>query len=215
MAEDWTGRNGPAYICGMSNTSAWVAANVRRLRTAQGLSLRELEARLDEQGHPIGYTSLSRLETAKQGCSVDDLAALAQALGAPPAHLMSDPVAMVQEEVVALVDRYWLASSRASDAEQARQDALTDLRERVQGDPAAEDAAVRYMGREGGGFREGIAEAIAEQLDRHDAALDPDTLEAGVAAVVTSRVRARLGLANDPDAFDPVMDAIVSARAGA
>ena len=65
-----------------------VALNVRKARTAAGLTAQQLADRLSELGHPIPRASLSELETSNRGVDVDDLVALAVALGTSPTALM-------------------------------------------------------------------------------------------------------------------------------
>lgn len=58
-----------------------VAANIRRLRTQQGLSALELADMLSAIGHPIGRPGISKIETLNRHVDVDDLAAVALCLG--------------------------------------------------------------------------------------------------------------------------------------
>ena len=61
--------------------SQQVAVNVRILRKMQDLTAAALSRRLDELGQPIRDTGITRIETGDRRVDVDDLVALAQALG--------------------------------------------------------------------------------------------------------------------------------------
>ncbi|MGW1617232.1 helix-turn-helix domain-containing protein [Streptomyces sp. NPDC002285] len=77
-----------------------MADNVRRLRTARGLSLRALSAELEKVGHPLSADALNKIENGRtpapgteepkqvRRVDVDDLMALAQALRVSPASLL-------------------------------------------------------------------------------------------------------------------------------
>ena len=65
-----------------------VAANVERLRDTQNLSYAELSRRLDELGRPIAPLGLTRIRDLKRRVDVDDLIALALALGVSPTTLL-------------------------------------------------------------------------------------------------------------------------------
>lgn len=94
-------------------TAMTVARNVRRLREGQGLTFADLAARLDAAGHAIATTGLKRIEAARlaeeapatvtRRVEVDDLVALALALGVSPATLLvPEPVggwAVVDREI--------------------------------------------------------------------------------------------------------------------
>ncbi len=69
-------------------TGARVAANVRQLRKARGMNLAALAERMFELGQPIGLSGLSKLENGDRRVDVDDLAALAVALGVTPNRLL-------------------------------------------------------------------------------------------------------------------------------
>ena len=59
------------------------ACTIEILRTERGLAQRELAAHVTALGRPMSNTMLSRIERAQRRCDVDDLVALAQALGVP------------------------------------------------------------------------------------------------------------------------------------
>lgn len=65
-----------------------VAENLRRIRQERGLSYAELSRRLEKTGHPIRDTGLLKIEKGDRGIGVDDLAALAVALGTTPNRLL-------------------------------------------------------------------------------------------------------------------------------
>jgi transcriptional regulator with XRE-family HTH domain len=65
-----------------------VAANIERWRESQNLSYAELSRRLDELGRPIAPLGLTRIRDHKRRVDVDDLVALALALGVSPTTLL-------------------------------------------------------------------------------------------------------------------------------
>lgn len=68
--------------------TARVAANVKALRQAQGLTLEELAGRTDKLGRPILRAALSKVETGDRRVDVDDLIVLAFALEVTPNRLL-------------------------------------------------------------------------------------------------------------------------------
>jgi transcriptional regulator with XRE-family HTH domain len=64
------------------------ARAIEHLRLAHGLTRHQLAARCTALGRPMTNTALSRTERARRRCDVDDLVAIATALGAPPAALL-------------------------------------------------------------------------------------------------------------------------------
>ncbi|HZR53647.1 MAG TPA: helix-turn-helix transcriptional regulator [Streptosporangiaceae bacterium] len=64
------------------------AENLRRIRLERGLSYAELARRLARIGHPILDTGLLKIEKGDRRVDVDDLVALALALGVTPNRLM-------------------------------------------------------------------------------------------------------------------------------
>ncbi|MFM9723729.1 helix-turn-helix domain-containing protein [Streptomyces scabiei] len=88
----------------LASTGRTVAANVKRLREAQRLTLRSLSARLKEMGRPLSADALNKIENGASDeprqvrrVDVDDLAALAVALGVHPAALLLPPTARIAE----------------------------------------------------------------------------------------------------------------------
>lgn len=64
------------------------------------MSLRDLSAQLDELGHRLLPSALSKIETGERRIDVDDLAALALALGSTPHILMGWPEGSVDPTTV-------------------------------------------------------------------------------------------------------------------
>ncbi|MFF3734732.1 helix-turn-helix domain-containing protein [Streptomyces sp. NPDC002476] len=58
---------------------------IERARTACGYSQRQLAARVTALGQPMTFTALSRIERTVRRCDIDDLVAIATALGIAPA----------------------------------------------------------------------------------------------------------------------------------
>jgi transcriptional regulator with XRE-family HTH domain len=71
--------------------------NVKRLREMKKLTYVELSAKLAEVGRPIPVLGLRRIERGERRVDVDDLAALAVVLSAPPVDLLVPPRAEVGE----------------------------------------------------------------------------------------------------------------------
>lgn len=72
----------------IDTTGQTVAANVKRLRTEQGLTTAQLADRLEAAGRPILANAITKIEQRQRRVSVDDLMALAAALGATPNALL-------------------------------------------------------------------------------------------------------------------------------
>jgi len=68
-----------------------VAVNVRRIRKVRGLTTRQLSARLAEAGRPIPASGITRIEQELRRVDVDDLTALAAALGVRATQLLLPP----------------------------------------------------------------------------------------------------------------------------
>jgi transcriptional regulator with XRE-family HTH domain len=69
-------------------TGHLVAANLRRLREEQHLSLHDLSVRVAALGRPILPSGLSKIEQGTRRVDVDDLVALADALRTVPSGLL-------------------------------------------------------------------------------------------------------------------------------
>lgn len=92
-------------------TGKITAANVKRLRTKQGMSLRALALRLKRSGRAISADALNKIENGAEPVDedgkprnirrvdADDLVALAVALGVSPLALLLPPNARVPVEV--------------------------------------------------------------------------------------------------------------------
>ena len=65
-----------------------IAANLRRVRQERGLGYAELARRLRAIGHPVADTALLKTEKGDRKATVDDLVALAVALGTTPNRLL-------------------------------------------------------------------------------------------------------------------------------
>ncbi|MEU6978145.1 helix-turn-helix transcriptional regulator [Streptomyces sp. NPDC046371] len=63
---------------------------MERIRTARGYSQRQLAARVTTLGRPMTFTTLSRIERTVRRCDIDDLVAIAAALGTTPQALLAD-----------------------------------------------------------------------------------------------------------------------------
>jgi transcriptional regulator with XRE-family HTH domain len=81
-------------------TAETVSANVKRLRTKQNLGLRSLSKKLGEVGRPLGHSAVDQIEKGTRRVDVDDLMALALALGVSPVTFLMpetvEPADMVE-----------------------------------------------------------------------------------------------------------------------
>ncbi|MFD3946807.1 helix-turn-helix domain-containing protein [Streptomyces sp. NPDC058579] len=66
------------------------AQAIERTRTARGYSQRQLAARVTALGRPMTFTVLSRIERTVRRCDIDDLVAIAAALGTVPQAFLTD-----------------------------------------------------------------------------------------------------------------------------
>lgn len=82
MANDDTDPSPPPH-------EAVVAANVRQLREAAGISQAELAARVTAAGHDFGEMAVWGIENNRRRIRVEDLHALGTALGVNPTSLLS------------------------------------------------------------------------------------------------------------------------------
>ncbi|MFI2187900.1 helix-turn-helix domain-containing protein [Streptomyces sioyaensis] len=69
-------------------TGIHTAQKIESLRLARGVSQRQLAALVAALGHSLPHTSISRIERIRRRCDVDDLAAIAAALGISPMALL-------------------------------------------------------------------------------------------------------------------------------
>jgi transcriptional regulator with XRE-family HTH domain len=65
-----------------------VAANIRRIRELVGMTLQDVSDRLTELGRPIARSGLSKIESGHRRVDVDDLVAIANALGVTADRLL-------------------------------------------------------------------------------------------------------------------------------
>jgi transcriptional regulator with XRE-family HTH domain len=75
----------------LGKTGHTVASQIRRIRDRNGLSLQELSERLTAVGRPIVPSGISKIEQGDRRVDVDDLTALADALGTIPNDLLYEP----------------------------------------------------------------------------------------------------------------------------
>ncbi|WP_332758910.1 helix-turn-helix domain-containing protein [Streptomyces sp. MT206] len=69
-------------------TGKTVADNLARLRKVRGFTTRQLSGLLERNGRPIPASGITRMEKAERQVTVDELVALAVALGVSPAALL-------------------------------------------------------------------------------------------------------------------------------
>ncbi|MEV6530517.1 helix-turn-helix transcriptional regulator [Streptomyces sp. NPDC051639] len=82
----------PPRPLGIGPAGQAAAQAIERLRAARGYSQRRLAARVTAVGRPMTFTQLSRIERLVRRCDIDDLMAIAAALGVPPHALLGDGV---------------------------------------------------------------------------------------------------------------------------
>lgn len=86
-----------ARTADQTQVSQRVGQNIKRIRTARGLSGRALTRLVQEAGHPINQTSMSRMEIGtnskggQRAITVDDLVAISAVLGLRPEQLLTEP----------------------------------------------------------------------------------------------------------------------------
>ena len=92
-------------------TGRTVAARIRRIRERNGLNLQDLSDRLAPLGRPILPSGLSKIEQGNRRVDVDDLTALAAALGVIPNDLLYEPerapAGISQDDYERLVEMVW------------------------------------------------------------------------------------------------------------
>jgi len=94
-------------------TSETVREHAKRMRKSRGWSLAAVCERMTEAGRPFAISSLSEIENGKRRVDVDDLIALAAALGVSPLWMLM-PDASAKDEPIAVTgvgamdaNRYW------------------------------------------------------------------------------------------------------------
>lgn len=95
----------------MTQPSTRVGQSVADLRKLRGLTTRQLSDRLDQLGHRIPQSSISKIEAGKRTVDADDLVALAIALGTTPNRLLFGGRAWT--EAVALTPKVSTTGHRA------------------------------------------------------------------------------------------------------
>ncbi len=95
-----------------SPVAARVGANIRHFRALRGVSVRELSARLGELGRPILPSGITKLEKGGRRVDVDELIALAVALGVNPNALLLLPYGQ-EDSKVQLIDSVTVSWHRA------------------------------------------------------------------------------------------------------
>lgn len=146
-----TNKNANFSEVDLGTTGKIVAANVARLREAYGLSYQSLSTELKHLGHPIPPLGLRRIEARARKVTVDDLLALANALGVSPARLLlgkstDEPFGTsVPEDVTHSETRAWIEGKLEGFAPMSRwhfwREWFDELLAEVQ---AAERQALKY-----------------------------------------------------------------------
>ena len=95
-------------------TGLRVAANVKALREARGISVRGLAARMAELGRPLLPSGVGKIEQGQRRVDADELVALALALDVAPNRLLlpagagtADGVELTPEVTIATEDAAW------------------------------------------------------------------------------------------------------------
>ncbi|WP_406170274.1 helix-turn-helix domain-containing protein [Streptomyces sp. NBC_00996] len=73
---------------GIGPAGLHTARAIEHLRLVRGLTQHQLAARCSALGRPMANTARSRTERARRRCDVDDLVAIATALGVSPTTLL-------------------------------------------------------------------------------------------------------------------------------
>lgn len=76
----------------LGHTGYTVASNIALFRVKRGLKLAQLSERMTEVGRPMTGNTLSSIENLTRRADVDDLVAIAAALGVSPAALLMPQV---------------------------------------------------------------------------------------------------------------------------
>jgi transcriptional regulator with XRE-family HTH domain len=86
---------------GMKPVAARLAENVRALRKERGFDLADVAEKMAQFGRPLSLNGVSKIERGKRGVDVDELVALALALGVTPNRLLLTPDAGEQPVTLA------------------------------------------------------------------------------------------------------------------
>ncbi|MFE4797651.1 helix-turn-helix domain-containing protein [Streptomyces sp. NPDC056708] len=79
----------PESPLGIGPAGVLTARAIVCARTARGFAQRQLAERVTALGRPMTITMLSRIECRQRRCDVDDLVAIAAALGVSPIALLA------------------------------------------------------------------------------------------------------------------------------
>lgn len=80
-------------------TGRTIAANIARLRNAAGLTTAELAARMDDSGHAITASAITKTELAQRKVEAEELLAFAVALNVNASALLLPPTTEGSTEV--------------------------------------------------------------------------------------------------------------------
>ncbi|MCM2391203.1 helix-turn-helix domain-containing protein [Streptomyces albipurpureus] len=80
----------PESLLGIGPAGVLAARAITRARTARGFAQRQLAERVTALGRPMTITMLSRIECRQRRCDVDDIVAIAAALGLSPLALLAE-----------------------------------------------------------------------------------------------------------------------------
>lgn len=101
MALDDASEDKGRRTSGIGPTGRTVAQNLARLRSARQLTVIGLADRLKTLGHPILSTAITKIEMGQRRVTVDDLTALAVALGVNLTALVLPPTIDGETEITA------------------------------------------------------------------------------------------------------------------
>lgn len=80
----------PESPLGIGPAGVLTACAITRARTTRGFAQRQLAERVTALGRPMTITMLSRIECRQRRCDIDDLVAIAAALGLSPLALLAE-----------------------------------------------------------------------------------------------------------------------------
>lgn len=109
MATDQTPKSSKSAGRPLGETGETVRKNIRRIRDLRAVSGPELSAKLGELGRPIPPLGIHRIENGDRRVDVDDLVAIALALGISPLALLLpiDAAALLPEGEGYSAERIW------------------------------------------------------------------------------------------------------------
>jgi transcriptional regulator with XRE-family HTH domain len=94
-------------------TGETVRSNIKRIRENQRIAVTELSAKMRDLGRPIPTLGIHRIEDGQRRVDVDDLVALAVALGVSPPSLLMPNAETSEETVTVTGHREPLSAERA------------------------------------------------------------------------------------------------------